>query len=85
MKNIFKQIILYFHQSSIKLVWQQQGKSIPLQVSVDITHPDTKAREVSGLMAAARYLQVDEGVIVTLDQTAQWQQAGLSIRALPAW
>ena len=66
-------------------VWQTQEKTIPLQVSVDISHPDTKTREVAGLMAAARYLHCDEGVIITLDQSAEWQESGVSIKAIPAW
>ena len=66
-------------------VLQTQEKTVPLQVSVDISHPDTKAREVAGLIAAAHYLQCNEGVIITLDQSAEWQESGVSIKAIPAW
>lgn len=66
-------------------VWEKQGQSIPLQVSVDITHPDTKDREVAGLLAAARFLNAKEGVIITLDQSARWTEAGVVIRVIPAW
>jgi hypothetical protein len=54
-------------------------------VDLVISYPDTKAREGAGLIAAARYLHCDEGVIITLDQSAEWQESGVSIKAIPAW
>lgn len=63
-------------------IWQE---NLPLQVSVDLSHPDTKAREIAGLIAGAKYLNSQQGLIITLDQEEAFEQEDVHIQVLPAW
>lgn len=63
-------------------IWQE---NIPMQVSVDISHPDTKAREIAGVIAGARHLNSQAGMIVTLDQEAEFYHEDVHITVIPAW
>lgn len=62
-----------------------QSGLMPIQVAYDLSHPDTREREIKGLVKAAKFLNVTSGIIVTLneDQTIQYQD--LTIRIQPAW
>ena len=62
-----------------------QAGLMPIQVAYDLSHPDTREREIKGLVKAAKFLNVTSGIIVTLneDQTIQYQD--LTIRIQPAW
>jgi predicted AAA+ superfamily ATPase len=66
-------------------VVQKEDQRIPLQVTLEMTHPDTKTREISGLVSAAQFLNVRYGVIITLDTTAHWQIDDIQIEVIPAW
>lgn len=57
----------------------------PLQISADISHPDTKSREIMGLLAGAKHLNSQQGIIITLDQEENIEQDGVQIKVLPAW
>lgn len=66
-------------------VMQENDTIIPMQVSADISHPDTKTREIAGLLSAARFLHAKQGIIITLDQSAHWQVDNVAIEVIPAW
>ncbi len=54
-----------------------------IQVCADPTDPDTRKREVKGLLAACRLLGHDRGVIVTLDDEDEFLEGGRRISFLP--
>lgn len=56
-----------------------------LQVSLDITHPDTLRREVEPLASTAAYFGINDALIITLDEEREIKHSGRTIHALPAW
>lgn len=66
-------------------ILEKKDQLIPLQVSVDISHPDTLNREIRGLVAGAKILKSDSGTLVTLDQENNLNQDGINIDLIPAW
>ncbi len=67
------------------VVRQPTGELLPMQVCYELGDPATRAREVAGLLAACRFCGVQQGVIVTRDEDAQWQEDGVTIRVVAAW
>jgi len=67
------------------VVQQATGELLPMQVCYELGDPTTRAREVAGLLAACRFCGVQQGVIVTRDEDAQWQEDGVMIRVVAAW
>ena len=68
------------------VVQQATGELLPMQVCYELGDPTTRAREVAGLLAACRFCGVQQGVIVTRDEDAQWQEDdGVTIKVVAAW
>lgn len=68
------------------VVQQPTGELLPMQVCYELGDPTTRAREVAGLLAACRFCGVQQGVIVTRDEDAQWQEDdGVTIKVVAAW
>jgi len=65
-----------------------RGKpAMAVQVCMDMTRPETAAREVAPLAAAAKYFGLKEALIVTLDQEQTIRRDGVTIRvcSAPRW
>jgi hypothetical protein len=68
------------------LVSDERGKPISaVQVSMDISHPDTLRRELEPLVATARYFGTQENLIITVNQERRFDEGGVVVHALPAW
>jgi predicted AAA+ superfamily ATPase len=68
------------------LVSDGHGKPVlAIQVSMDISHPDTLRRELEPLLATARYFGTKENLIITMGQEQRIEQEGVTVRAIPAW
>ena len=68
------------------LVSNERGKPISaIQVSMDISHPDTLRREVEPLVATARYFGTEQNLIITLSHEQRFDEEGIAIHAVPAW
>ena len=68
------------------LVSDSRGKPVlAVQVSTDISLPDTLRRELEPLVATARYFGVKENVIVTLGREQRFEMEGVTVHAMPAW
>ncbi len=68
------------------VVQQPTGELLPMQVCYELGDPTTRARKVAGLLAACRFCGVQQGVIVTRDEDAQWQEDdGVTIKVVAAW
>lgn len=48
------------------VVEQTDGSLLPVQVCYDLENPDTRKREFAGLTEACKYLNVKDGVVLTL-------------------
>ena len=55
------------------------------QVSVDLSENRTREREVRGLVKTCQIFALNEGTILTLDQTEELERDGVRVRILPAW
>jgi hypothetical protein len=51
---------------------------------MDISMPDTLRRELEPLIATARYFNIKENLIITLQQEKRFQQDGVTVHAIPA-
>ncbi|MFA5203541.1 MAG: ATP-binding protein [Lentisphaeria bacterium] len=68
------------------LVSDAQGKPVlAIQVSQDISLPDTLRREVEPLIATARHFGTKENLILTMSQEQRLESEGVTVQALPAW
>jgi len=62
------------------------GKSMELiQVSYDVSAPDTRSREISGLVEAATKLGLRKGTVITYDYEEKETVDGISIEYVPFW
>jgi len=58
---------------------------LPIQVSYELGAPDTRAREVKGLLTACHATQAREGLIVTMAEEETFTEDGVNVRVVPAW
>lgn len=56
-----------------------------IQVCYDLSDPETKNREIVGLVEAMETLHLSSGVIVTRDEENEVQEGGKNIFFIPAW
>jgi predicted AAA+ superfamily ATPase len=56
-----------------------------IQVSIDLSDPSTREREIKGLLSAMDHFGVSEGLILTRDLFDEEILAGKTIRYLPLW
>lgn len=56
-----------------------------LQVCMDISQGDTAKRELEAIVTTAKYFGIKENLIVTYNQEKDFQQEGISVKAMPAW
>lgn len=68
------------------LVSDERGKPVlAVQVSQEISHPDTLRRELEPLVSTARYFGTAQNLILTLGQEQRFDQDGVTVQAIPAW
>jgi predicted AAA+ superfamily ATPase len=68
------------------LVSNDCGKPImAVQISLDISLPDTLRRELDPLISTARYFGTKQNIVVTLSQEQRFERDGIVVHALPAW
>jgi predicted AAA+ superfamily ATPase len=75
--------IHYFLQKQeVDFFWEN---GTPTNVCMDMSSPQTRKRELSGMLEALEYLDKKEGLILTLDQFETIEVNGKLIRLIPAW
>lgn len=68
------------------IVCDSSGKPVKLvQVCYDIASPETEKRELTPLIAAAKYLGIKDLIVVTLDTEAIRMVDSLVINVVPVW
>lgn len=68
------------------LVSDHHGKPMTaIQVSMDISLPDTLRRELDPLFSTARYFGTTHNLIITLNQEQRVEKDGITVQAIPAW
>jgi predicted AAA+ superfamily ATPase len=66
-------------------VYQTPEGVLPLQVAYDLSHPDTLRRELNGLVKAAEFLNVSQGLIITLNESRELVHQDIQVKIRPAW
>jgi len=67
------------------VVQQPNGAWLPIQVCYEMGDPATGAREVAGLVAACRFCDAKTGIILTMDEEAEWQESDVTVSVSPVW
>jgi hypothetical protein len=67
------------------VVWDGSAVSQLIQVCWDVENPETREREVKGLMRAMRAFKMNEGVIITEDYEEEEYVEGNTVKYIPAW
>ncbi len=86
--NIYTNNIYYYADASGEcdfVIYQEGGNALPVQVSWTLSDPDTRKREIKGLLKAAAYCKVETGWIITLDEEEELTIEGVKIKIIPAW
>jgi predicted AAA+ superfamily ATPase len=56
-----------------------------IQVCADLSHPQTRERELRGLIEACEVFQLNQGLILTMDTEEIIRSAGVDIHIEPVW
>lgn len=81
-----KQITYQQNGSECDFVILDKGQAeLALQVAAGFTDPETREREIKGLLQACRKLNLTTGLILTFDHAEKLTQEGIKITVLPAW
>lgn len=65
----------------------KQGRAVTeiLQVSTDISRDDTKAREITGALAAAKEFGLKNATIITTEAAGDETISGITMHYIPIW
>jgi uncharacterized protein len=82
-----KKAIFYHRNTSECDFVIQEGLSIVelIQVCADMTDPDTRKREIKGLVKAMNRFELTEGLILTEDEYDDVEMNGKTIHVRPVW
>lgn len=76
---------LYFYNQNVEVNFYLPGHQWLIQVSYNISDPQTLTREVSGLLKAAKFLKAQKLQIVTRNEERIIEQDGVTIEVVPVW
>jgi uncharacterized protein len=62
----------------------EDGHFLPIQVCFELTE-ENREREINGLVEACQYLQVKEGILLSLDNEEEINKDHIGINVIPAW
>ena len=80
-----KEIFYYKNKYECDFVVRDNNNLVPIQVSYSIQDDDTRKREISGLLEAAKYLNVNQGIILTFDEENHIEANGCTIKVMPVY
>lgn len=86
--SIYTNNIYYYAEASGEcdfIIYPEGGTALPVQVSWTLTDPDTRNREIKGLLKATTYCKVNEAWIITLEEEEELTIDGVHIQIIPAW
>lgn len=86
--NIYNTNIYYYTEVSSEcdfIVYPEGGQAIPVQICWSLENPETKQREIKGLLKACAYCKVDNGWIITAEEDDELALEGVNISVKAAW
>lgn len=75
----------FFNTPKAEVDFFVPDEKLAVQVSYSIADPDTRKREVCGLLSLATYQEVNRLIIVTKDEEMSVEEEGKHIDVLPLW
>ncbi|RXK87258.1 ATP-binding protein [Filimonas effusa] len=66
-------------------MYSEGGTALPVQVSWDTSNPDTRDRELKGLLKACTYCNVKEGWLLTTEEEEIITLNGIQVTVKPMW
>ncbi len=79
---------IYYHSESYECDFVLQSRQNPVEIVQacwDLSSERTRARELAGLVEAARAYSLDRGTIVTSSESEQLVHEGVSVNVRPYW
>lgn len=79
---------IYYQQNGCEcdfVVTEKGVVSEAIQVSLDISDPQTRDREIKGLLQCCKYHKLDSGYILTLDYEERIEIDETTIQIIPVW
>lgn len=76
---------LYFYNQNIEVDFYVPNHQWLIQVSYNISDPQTLAREVNGLLKAAKFLKAEKLQLVTRNEERVIEQDNFTIEVIPVW
>lgn len=79
---------IYYHKgkNECDFVLRENSRITELiQVSAEVGDPETRQREIEGLLEAIKIYKADKAIIVTLDQEELIKISGVKIKIIPIW
>ena len=88
--RIYSRVRYYLTRNSRQeadfLVSDDRGTPVlAVQVSLDISLPDTLKRELDPLVAIAAYFGTRANLIITMGREQGFEKDGVAVSAMPAW
>lgn len=78
--------LMYFRdKQECDFIYREKKGMFPVQVSYTLNDPDTKEREMKGLLCACKELRVEKGTIVTFEEEGKYITDNISIAVIPAY
>ena len=85
LRKTCKSIFYYSEKNECDFIVAEKGQPVEaIQVCYQLT-TDNLSRELKGLEEAMTELNLDQGLIITLDQEDAFEVKGKPIKAIPAW
>ena len=78
--------LMYFKDNSeCDFIIRDKKSFFPVQVSYSIQDPDTKQREIKGILSACEYIKAKKGTIVTYEEEDTFNTNKIGIDVIPAF
>jgi len=78
--------LMYFKDNlECDFIFRDKKSFFPVQVSYSIQDPDTKQREIKGLLSACEYIKAKKGTIVTYEEEDTFNSNNIGIDVIPAF
>lgn len=85
LRRTFSQVYYFKERVECDFIVQTDTDELKaVQVSYDMSNPDTRSRELRGVTAACNSLGLNEGYIITYEEEAEMESANVSIKIIPA-
>ncbi len=79
---------VFFHRNAVEcdfVVMEKEEVREALQVTLSLADPDTREREIKGLLAACKRFKLDRGFIISREEEEEFSKDGVDIKVIPAY